>query len=320
MSPGAGLLILCLWTGAAALAQLFYRNPILRWATPCFYLAAVALPVYFFARLATGGLNFGSRQRTWGALGSGLLLGPLLAGGIELALVAVLVLAFAAFSALRPDLSGGLDFLREQLRNASQTDILDLLTRDLLNPIVISLVVLGFCVAGPLVEESAKSLTAWAVFDRLASPAEGFVVGALSGTGFGLVESLLASVQPDAHWAGTLLVRGATAMMHIATSGLTGWGIATFRTSGQARHLVRGYALAFALHGLWNLCVIAVVLAALHAQVAPGSEQFLDGMLVAAGISILALILLAAAFALGLANRRLRAAARIDQPGTQEVE
>ncbi len=56
---------------------------------------------------------------------------------------------------------------------------------------------LFFSVFAPLVEETAKSLTAWTIFDHLSSPAQGFAIGALSGTGFGMVESLLASVQPD---------------------------------------------------------------------------------------------------------------------------
>ena len=101
------------------------------------------------------------------------------------------------------------------------------------NPLVFLLALLFFSGLTPVIEETAKSIAAWTVFDHLDSPAQGFVIGALSGAGFGLSESLLASATPDSSWAATLMIRGGSTMMHIMTASLTGWGIASFHGSNK---------------------------------------------------------------------------------------
>ncbi|MGA7193184.1 MAG: PrsW family glutamic-type intramembrane protease [Anaerolineales bacterium] len=309
MNIVAGLLLIFAWLGATTLAQIFYGNNILRWITPPFYILSIGLPVYFFARLAIGGLNTSSKQRIWGALGSGMLLGPSLAVFLELMLVVLLLIGVGVYLGFHPELRFAFNAIRNQLNNTSNSDdILNLITPYLLNPIVIALAFLFFSIFAPLVEETAKSLTVWAVFDRLSSPAQGFVIGALSGTGFGLVESLLASVQPDSSWATTLFVRGGTTMMHIMTVSLTGWGIASFRANKRIGRLIGTYALAMFLHGLWNACVILIVIGSVHTTLGATSQNFVGIALIVLGISILSIVALMVPFALGIINWRLRAA------------
>ena len=283
-----GLFLTFVWLGISALAQIFYGNDFLRWITPPLYILSIGLPVYFFARLAIGGLNAGSKQRTWGALGTGMILGPSLASLIELILVALLLLGIAAYLALHPELSFILNTIKTQINNAaSPDDILTLISPYLLNPIVIALALLFFSVIAPVVEETAKSLTVWTVFDRLSSPAQGFVIGALSGTGFGLVESLLASVQPDSSWATTLIVRGGSTMMHIVTASLTGWGIAWFRTTKRPARMIGMYALAMLLHSLWNACVVLMVIGSVRTALGAHSENLVGMAFIILGIAIL---------------------------------
>ena len=226
-----GLLLLLLWAGAALLAQLMVNNDVLRWFTPPLYLLAIATPVYLLVRLATGGLNAGSRQRLWGIPVASIALGTTSAIIAEAALMVIGLAAGAIYLGFHPEQLSVLRQIADRLANASNVEsALNLVEPWLNNPLVVVLALLFFSVLTPVIEETAKSIATWAVFDHLGSPAQGFVIGALSGAGFGLVESLLASATPDASWAATLLVRGGSTMMHIMTASLTGWGIASFRT------------------------------------------------------------------------------------------
>ncbi len=307
MNVREGFLIASVWLGITALTQILYGNNGLRWITPPFYILSIGLPVYFFARLAIGGINTGSKQRTWGALGSGMILGPSLAAFIELILAVLLLIGVGVYWAFHPELRVVFNTIINQINSASTSDdILMLFSPYLLNPVVVFLALLFFSVIAPLVEETAKSLTVWAVFDHISSPAQGFVIGALSGTGFGLVESLLASVQPDSSWATTLFVRGGSTMMHIVAASLTGWGIASFRTNKRPGRLMGMYALAMFLHGLWNACVVLIVIGSVRMTLGTQSQNIAGIALIIFGTSILIIITIMVPFALGIINWRLR--------------
>src|ERR1700690_4511872 len=229
-----GILLLFLWAGAAVLAQLLVDNDILKWFTPPLYLLAIGTPVYFLVRLASGGLNPGSRQRVWGVVATSIALGSTFAILIELMLVIVGLLVVAAYLGLHPELLAAARQITDQITNASNIDtVLNAVEPWLNNPLAFLLALLFFSGFAPVIEETAKSLAVWTVFDRLDSPAQGVVIGALSGAGFGLVESLLASATPDSSWGATLLVRGGSTMMHIMTASLTGWGIASFHSGNR---------------------------------------------------------------------------------------
>jgi len=325
MNIPAGFVLTAIWLGVTALTQVFYGDTILRWITPPFYLLSVSMPVLFFAWLTIGGLRTGSKQRLWGALESGMLIGPGLAAFIELILVIFLFVGIGIYVSFHPELRMTFNILKEQLNNASNPeDILDLVSPYFLNPTVIVIALIFFSVIAPLVEETAKSLTTWTIADRLSLPAEGFVIGALSGAGFGLVESLLASVQPDSSWAITLLVRGGTAMMHIITASLTGWGIASLRVNKRFDHMLGTYALAMLLHSLWNACVVMIVAGSLRITLNARSSDVLGYASIYIGAAILVMVVLGVPVALGAINRRLRPIAPllppIDLPEGETIE
>jgi len=161
----------------------------------------------------------------------------------------------------------------------------------------------------PLIEETAKSIGAWTIYDRLASPAQGFVVGALGGAGFGLLESLLAAATPDPDWASTLLIRGASTMMHIMGAALTGWGIASFRARKGFGVLIGSYAMAIALHGLWNASVVGIAFGGLRTAFGFNASDKAGLLMAVWGGSVLSTLCLAIPLALGIINSRLRASA-----------
>ena len=307
MKLPAGILLTVVWLGITALTQILYANNVLRWVTPPLYILSVSMPVLFFAWLTIGGLRAGSKQRLWGALESGMIIGPALAAIIELILVIFLFIGVGLYISFHPELRITFNILKNQLNNTSTPDeILNIVSPYLLNPIVVLIALMFFSVIAPIVEETAKSLTTWTIIDRLSLPAEGFVIGALSGAGFGLVESLLASVQPDSSWAITLLVRGGTAMMHIITASLTGWGIASIRANKRVDYMIGTYALAMFLHGLWNACVVMMVVGSMHVSLNPQSTDFMGYAFIYLGAAILILVVLGVPIALGSLNWRLR--------------
>lgn len=301
------ILIVAAWIGVSFLAQALFDFGNLGWLTPPFYLLAIILPVYLLVRLATGGLEAGSRQRFWGVLATGMAVGTSIAVVIEVVLLIVGILGVGVYLGLNPQLLTGFQQIANQLSNTGNLDeILTVASPWLTSPWLILLGLFFFSVLTPLIEETCKSIAPWLIFDRLSTPAQGFVVGALSGAGFGLLESLLASVTPDTGWASTLLVRGGSTMMHIAATSITGWGIAAFRSNKRFRFVIGAYVLAMFIHSLWNACVVIIVAGGVRVVAGSNSPDAIGVVMAFAGVSILILLCLVIPLALGLVNWKFR--------------
>jgi len=308
-----GILLLLLWAGAALLAQLLINSDILMWFTPPLYLLAIGTPVYFLVRLASGGLNAGSRQRIWGVVSTSIALGTTLSIITEMMLVIVGLVLVAGYIGLHPELLAAIKQITDQITNTSSIDaVLNAVGPWLNNPLVFLLALLFFSGFTPVIEETAKSIAVWTVFDHLDSPAQGFVIGALSGAGFGLFESLLASATPDSGWGATLMIRGGSTMMHIMTASLTGWGIASLHAGrtggGRVASVIVRYALAVCLHGLWNASVIMIAFGSLRMPPNMDAPDLVGKVLIFSGVSVLVILCLTIPLALGMINKRLRTA------------
>ncbi|SRR5581483_6612107 len=307
LSIWQGILLFVLWIGASILAQVFFNHQILKWFAPLFYLLAIATPVYFFIRLASGGLMNGSRSRAWGALFITMSFGTFFSAFAEIMLVVLGLVGVGVYLGLHQEQATAFKQLMEQLSNTSSLDkIMNLVGPWLTNPLVVLLALVFFSGFTPLIEETAKSAAVWMLFDRLDSPAQGFVIGALSGAGFGLFESLLASVTPDAGWATTLLVRGGSTMMHVMTASLTGWGIASFRVRKKFWHAAGGYSLALLLHSTWNTCVVLIVAGGLRLASHPAQPDVFGALIAALCIGFLLILILAIPVILGTMNWKFR--------------
>lgn len=298
-----GLLGVFLWLGASVIAQWIFDSGRWAWLTPPFYLLAISLPVYLLLRLASGGLDAGSSGRYWGILSTGMLVGTSIAVVVEVGLGVLGLLGLGVYVGFHPELMATLRQIAGQLSNAGSLD--ELLTESgpwLTNPWVLLIGLFLFSGLAPLIEESCKSIASWLVFDHLRTPSQGFVTGALSGAGFGLLESLLASATPDPGWASTLIVRGGSTMMHIVTASITGWGIATFRTHKRFRSLVGAYLLAMFLHGLWNACVVMIAGGSVQMMTQSAAQDPFGFLMISLGTSILVIMCIVIPVSLGWAN------------------
>jgi hypothetical protein len=309
LAIGQGLVLFLLWIGSSLAAQfLAVRNP-WKWVVPLFHWLAIGTPVYLLIRLAAAGLDAGSRRRVWGLLTTGMLLGTGIAAAAEISLAAIGMLAAALYIILHPQALLLVEQVAAHLAETSDIQSAMQALRPWLDhpaPLLLALTVFsGFA---PIVEEAAKSVGPWLLLDRLETPALGFLAGALSGAGFGLVEGLLASATPDPNWALTLLVRGGSSMMHIAAAGIAGWGIASFRANRRYGRLLGGYALAILVHSLWNSGVVSLGFGAVRIALHVGEPDTPGIILAVLGGLVLVLLCSIMPIALAVINRRLRAA------------
>ena len=92
-------------------------------------------------------------------------------------------------------------------------------------PGVIVTVLLYISVLVPAIEEIFKPIGVWLFARRLQSAAQGFALGALSGAGYALIETIGVSGQQTGEWASLLFSRIGTGLLHITTSALVGAAI-----------------------------------------------------------------------------------------------
>jgi hypothetical protein len=230
------------------------QNASLGWILlPPIHVLAVSLPIAWLAYLAVRDLPTGSPQRAWGIFASGLALSPLLILAIEVIAILIALGVWVVIISLNPDLAKTVNDLAERLSAAASSPeiVLRILQPVVSNPLVIFSILVFGAVIVPLIEEALKPLGVWLLAGRRLSPAEGFALGALSGTGYALIESLfLASNSQD--WAFVIFARIGTSAMHILTAGMVGWALASAWQSGRYTRLGAIYLLAVLLHGLWN--------------------------------------------------------------------
>lgn len=215
----------------------------------------VAIPVLWVCAAAIRGLPVGSLQRASGSLASGAALGTSLSFFLEvLAIAAVLVLWVMALAG-RPELIDEISSLTRRLEAAAPIPetIQRILLPYLSQPPVIFTIFFLVAVLIPLIEELAKTAGLWLLAGRSTpiTPAAGFALGALSGGGFAMLESMLLTSSPE-QWMIVILARLGTTAMHICTSALVGWGLACAWSEGRYARLGAAYLSAALLHGAWN--------------------------------------------------------------------
>jgi hypothetical protein len=254
------------------------QNSGLSWLLlPPIHVLAVGLPILWLAYLAVRDLPAGSPQRAWGSFASGLALSPLLIMAAELAAILAGLGALVVVFMARPELVETVNDLAERLSTsaASPEIVLRILQPVVNNPQVIFTVLVFGAVIVPLIEEALKPLGVWLLAGRRLVPAEGFALGALSGTGYALIESLfLASNSQD--WAFVVFARIGTSAMHILTAGMVGWGLASAWQSGRYARLGATYLLAVLLHGLWNGLTLTNLFAGMIETPASGAGFFIQ--------------------------------------------
>ncbi len=275
-----------------------------------FFLLGISLPILTLTWIAIGGLPAGSRRRLWSVFGFGMVGSTVTAVILEYLVVGAAIVVVGLATVTNPELRTVIDQIKTQVANAKGGDMQSLLTTlapYITNPIVI-LSILGFAsVLTPLIEEALKPAIIWFLGKRLRSPAEGFVLGALCGAGFAMLEGLLSASSATQMWGFGLAGRGAASLMHITASGILGWGIASARLEKRYGRLAMSYLISVSIHGLWNGSAIITVYGALRMMVHANLQLDIPSILfVTGGLGMLALELVSMLVILPLFNNRLR--------------
>lgn len=238
---------------------------------PILHVAAVSLIMLGILRLAIRGIAMGSAQRVWGVLAAGLTLGPLFSIIFEVLAGGIFLVIATFYAASQPQLASAFSQLIDRASTGlSNPELLLSEMQPLLSdPILLALVLGLIAFVVPLIEELLKPIGVWLLLGRNLSPASGFALGALSGAGFALAESLTLGATTEG-WLATTTARIGTSSLHILTAGLMGWALAVAKKERRFGLLLLTYAVSVVLHGLWNGMVILGVYASLGALA--GSE------------------------------------------------
>ncbi|MGD0750891.1 MAG: PrsW family glutamic-type intramembrane protease [Anaerolineales bacterium] len=295
------------WIGAVLLSDYLYQKFSLGWlAAAPFYIISIGLPLVLLVWIGVGGIPLGSRNRFWGSLGIGMTVGPFLATLMEFFVYLGVLVILIFILMLNPNWLATLQQVIAQIHTATDIDsVMQILAPYLSNSLVLISLFLVLGLLTPLVEETLKPVIVWLLAKRLQGPSQGFALGVISGAGFALVESLLASSTPGQGWGQLLAVRAGGGLMHIFASGVMGWGIAS-AWQGKPLRLLGTYVLSVIIHGLWNSAAIIIEIGSLQPYL--NNDVFsksLDSFSLA-GTIVLGLLVLLTLPALILINRKMR--------------
>lgn len=311
----AAMLIL-LWPLVLALGSMLSTNSLAWLFLPPLQILAVGLPIWFLVELVRRGLPTGSRQRGWGIFNASMFLTTPTAVILELLLFVALAVAFAVWVSGQPELLEELEQLGILLSTgpSSPEVILEAVQPYLQNPLVIFSIIGLLGGVTPLLEELIKPIALWAVAGRKLTPAEGFVGGALCGAAFALIESLMSlgsATGPE--WAGLAVGRAGTGLLHIGTTALVGWGLASAWTEEKYLRLGLAFLGASTYHGLWNTFSLLPAFAAVLDPAPPNLAAVVSiaryGQAMLVFLAVFMLLLLV------FANRRLRNQVPAGDPG-----
>jgi len=142
----------------------------------------------------------------------------------------------------------------------------------------------------------------------------------LCGAGFAMMEGLLAASGVTQMWGFGLAGRAAASLMHITSSGLLGWAIASAQLEKRYGRLALTYLLSVSLHGLWNGSAILAVYGALRTMNQNMQIDLPSGLFILGGLGMLFLELVLLLTAFPLINRRLsRSTAPILAPVQSDI-
>jgi len=275
----------------------------------------LALPVLLLAWIASGGIPTGSRRRLWSVFGIGLFGSTGLALLVEYLALGMAAVLFGILALGHPEWLTILNNLKNQITNATDMQsLVTVLAPYLTNPFVFIILLAGAAGLGPLIEEAAKPLPIWLLGNRLYSSGEGFVLGALCGAGFALLEGLIAASGASQLWGVGMAARVASSLMHITASAIAGWGIASFRLKRSYGRLAAASLTSVGLHGLWNGSTLLVAFGSLRFSIQNNQPDMISALIVVVGGMGLLVLFPLILIALPVVNRKLRPPAVPLQP------
>lgn len=306
VSPAQLLLCILLAASAILIGSWIGEIESFNWLLlPILTLPAVVLPLGVLLALGTQRLPFGTRWQSWSVLGLGMTLAPLILLILETIVAIVLFIGVVIYVSSQPQLASELQGIARQLMvlGPQSEAAQDLLSPYLTRPSVMFMALLFIAVLVPAIEELCKPLGVWLLAGKLNSTAQGFTLGALSGAGYALIETIGVSGQ-ESEWAILLFTRIGTGLLHITTSALMGAAIVSAWRERGYRHLIGMYVFVVLLHGLWNALAMLFTFSTLAEFLdQPGPLGTIQPWLIAV-MSLLAVGLFAI---LVFSNRKMRA-------------
>ena len=288
--------------GISAYTEIAWLNWII---LPLLTLLVIVPPIWLLFGVGTNGIELGPRWRVFSVLGLGMTIGPVIMIAFEIILLVVVIAAGAIIVATqRPELFQEIAGLSERLQNETNPEIiLNLVAPYIASPAVIVTVIGYIAVMVPMIEELFKPLAVWIFAGKLDSPAQGFAMGMLSGGAFALLESLNASGDGSASWPVIVSIRAGTSLLHMTTSGLVGWGIASAFREKRYLRFFAAYFAAVLIHGIWNACAVGAGISTIGELI--GKSEWLFNIIPAAicGMTVLGIGMFAVLIA---SNRKLR--------------
>ncbi len=281
---------------------------------PLMVAAAVLAPLQRAGALFT-------RRNLVTQLAYGSLAATALAIALEVAVITGVVAAAGAGVALLPGGADSLQRLAADLQAAAATGDPSRLLGPLLSPGFVLGVGLLAAAVIPLLEETVKSLGA--LFNRSVqgrlSRAQAFTFGVMAGVGFSFTEGLFYAAQQLPHgWAGRVVLRGLTAVIHGAAAGLFALGWYEALAGRPARFFL--YAVGgVGLHGAWNALSGLTALAGLGALGGSMTAQAAGGLTALCAVGLLGLTWLAGVAVLFTQTQRLSAGLRQASRGDPDV-
>lgn len=287
-----------LWAGCLAAG---YYSPDLApadWVIlPIANLGAMGLPILLFARLAVRGLPILSVRRSWNMVGLGMTAGPLVILLAELMIILGLIAAFFFYVGITPGMAGVVDNWAAEVERVSEMEAYHMFMRWLFMPTTLFGVFGFLSVLVPLVEEALKPIGLWLTGNRSFTPTEGFVMGALSGAGYALFESLGANAGAAPEWVNLALGRSGASLLHIFNSAMMGWALVSAFRERKFIRLGLVYTLTIITHGIWNAIGVLfglLSLPELRAFIPPAMKSAVPYEYVLLGIALLLLAALVA--------------------------
>lgn len=219
-----------------------YSNAISDWLFSLLVFLAIALPIVWMLRVASGKLwnKHGGRDAAMFTWSFGMSTPFIM-------IVQALLVTFLIFTVVLANVD--LSFLTDM-------NNIDSLVRE---PSIIFVLFLILSVVAPVTEELFKTLAIWPLMGLRISSSEGFVAGLMSGAAFALFEGAMYASQavmlPDNEWVFFILGRIGGSLLHTFNGGLIGWALAKTWQDKKVYRALIAYLIAIAVHALWNFNV-----------------------------------------------------------------
>jgi hypothetical protein len=238
-------------------------------------LLAILLPILIFFSLGAYHLLLGSKQRAWGLMTFSAFVSTQLAIFMEVILFIIAGVLGYLWLSHQAQYAQALSLLSHpDTLSVSDFTIIGTKFSPLLSqPEFYLFVGILFCLFIPLTEELFKPLGVWFLAGKRLTPAQGFTAGLICGAVFGAFESsTIIGAANGGLWLPTVVARVGTGLLHMLTTGISGWALAQTWQDNKYSRLSWVYLAMVALHGLWNFFALAM---ALQSLVIPINSTFL---------------------------------------------